>query len=223
MASQTPRLVVSALAAVTVYALLWIGVAQQWTWLADIDFAALDAFYPIGADHPGWVLGWDIFCLALGPGMFRVVTIALIVVAFVRRRIRTAIFLIVTVELAGLVTEIAKGAADRPRPDTAFVTALGTSFPSGHALGVLVAVFALLTVALPAVRPAARAWLIAAGIAIVTLIGIGRVVLNVHHPTDVLAGWALGYAYFVLCLLLVRPSRPITEADETPEAPGIAH
>jgi len=28
-------------------------------------------------------------------------------------------------------------------------------------------------------------------------IGIGRVVLNVHYPSDVLAGWALGYAYFV--------------------------
>ncbi|KUI47267.1 hypothetical protein AU198_04530 [Mycobacterium sp. GA-1199] len=222
MASHTPRLVVSALAAVAVYALLWIGSAQQWAWLADIDSAALDAFYPLGADHPGWVLGWDAFCTVLGPGMFRVMTVVLIIVAFVRRRIRIAIFLIVTVELAGLVTEIAKGAADRPRPDTAFVDALGTAFPSGHALGVLVAVLALLTVALPAVRPPARAWLIVAGIGVVVLIGVGRVVLNVHHPTDVVAGWALGYAYFVLCLLTVRPSPRVTEADETPEAPGIA-
>ncbi|KUI36006.1 hypothetical protein AU197_19495 [Mycobacterium sp. IS-1590] len=222
MASHTPRLVISALAAVAVYALLWIGSAQQWTWLADIDSAALDAFYPLGVDHPGWVLGWDLFCTALGPGMFRVVTVVFIVVAFVRRRIRIAIFLIVTVELAGLVTEIAKGAADRPRPDTAFVTALGTSFPSGHALGVIVAVLALLTVGLPAMRPAVRAWLIAGGFGVVVLIGVGRVVLNVHHPTDVVAGWALGYAYFVLCLLAVRPSWPVMEVAETPEAPGIA-
>jgi membrane-associated phospholipid phosphatase len=55
---------------------------------------------------------------------------------------------------------------------------------------------------------------------IVVAIGLGRVVLNVHHPSDVIAGWALGYAYFVVCLLLVSPSRPITEADETPAAPG---
>jgi membrane-associated phospholipid phosphatase len=53
-------------------------------------------------------------------------------------------------------------------------------------------------------------------------IGIGRVVLNVHHPSDVLAGWSLGYAYFVACLLMVPPTRPVTVVDETPAAPGIA-
>lgn len=222
MGSHRRWLVLSALAAVAVYALFWVGFAQHWTWLADIDSAALDTFHRRGEGHPGWVHGWDVFCTVLGPGAFRLVTVVLIAVAFVRRQIRIAIFLIVTVELAGLVTEIAKAAADRPRPSTAFVTALGTSFPSGHALGVIVAVLALLTLGLPIARPPARAFLIAAGAIVVVTIGIGRVVLNVHHPSDVVAGWALGYAYFVLCLLLVAPSRRVTEADEIPEAPGIA-
>ena len=53
-------------------------------------------------------------------------------------------------------------------------------------------------------------------------IGAGRVVLNVHHPSDVIAGWALGYAYVVACFLLVRPVRPITVPDETPAVPGSA-
>ncbi len=223
MASHRRWLVISALAAVAVYAVLWVGFAQHWTWLADIDSAALKAFHRRGEGHPGWVHGWDVFCTVLGPGAFRLVTVILIVVAFVRRRIRVAIFLVVTVELAGLVTEIAKTAADRPRPDTAFVAALGASFPSGHALGVMVAVLALLSVGLPIVRPLARAVLIAAGAIVVITIGIGRVVLNVHNPSDVVAGWALGYAYFVFCLLIVPPPpRSITEADEIPEAPGTA-
>lgn len=222
MASHRRWLVVSALAAIAVYALLWVGFAQQWRWLADVDSAALDAFHRRGEGHPGWVHGWGVFCTLLGPGAFRLVTVVLIVVAFVRRQIRLAMFLIVTVELAGLVTELAKAAADRPRPATAFVTALGTSFPSGHALGVLVAVLALLTVGLPMVRPSARVVLIAAGAIVVVTIGVGRIVLNVHHPSDVVAGWALGYAYFVLCLLMAPPPRPVMEADEIPEAPGIA-
>ena len=57
---------------------------------------------------------------------------------------------------------------------------------------------------------------------IVIAIGIGRVVLNVHHPSDVIAGWALGYAYFVACLLMVPPSRPVTVTDEIPAALGTA-
>ena len=214
-------LVASALAAVAVYALLWIGVARQWSWLTAVDAAALEAFYNLGEDHPGWVLGWVFFCTVLSPGAFRLLTIVLIIVALVRRNVRIAIFLLISVEFSGLVTEAAKAAAARPRPDTAFVDALGTSFPSGHALGVLVAVLALLTVGLPLVRPPLRAWLIALGAAVVVAIGVGRVVLNVHHPSDVAAGWALGYAYFVFCLLAVPPTQPITVVDETPAAPDI--
>ena len=44
----------------------------------------------------------------------------------------------------------------------------------------------------------------------------GRVVLNVHHPSDVVAGWARGYAYFVGCLLLVER---VSAAAGTPAEP----
>ena len=129
-------------------------------------------------------------------------------------------FLVITVELSGLVTEAAKAAANRPRPAEALVHASSTSFPSGHALGVMVGVLALLTLVLPIVRRPVRVWLIVVGAVVVVAIGVGRVVLNVHHPSDVLAGWALGYVWFVVSVLLVPPVAPITAADETPAAPG---
>lgn len=222
MAPRKRWLATSAVLAVAVYALLWTGYAQQWEWLSTLDSTALRVFHLRGQARPDWVWTWDVFSTVLGPGAFRLFTVVLIIMALVRRRVRIAVFLLVTVLLAGLVTEAAKAAADRPRPDTAFVSALGTAFPSGHALGVLVAVLALLTVGLPVIRSALRGWLIALGAVVVIAIGIGRVVLNVHHPTDVLAGWALGYAYFVFCLLTVPPSSPLTQADETPAAPDTA-
>lgn len=212
----------SAVAAVAVYALLWTGYVLQWKWLTTIDSSALDSAYRYGVAHPGWVTGWNVFCTVLGPTTFRLVVPVVIVAALVRRNLRVAMFLLISVELSGLVIEAAKQAADRPRPATALVADAATAFPSGHALGVIVGVLALLIVVLPVVRPSLHAWLIAVGAVIVVAIGVGRVVLNLHHPSDVLAGWALGYAYFAVCLLIVPPSRPITAADEIPEAPGIA-
>jgi membrane-associated phospholipid phosphatase len=212
----------SAVAAVVLYALLWIGYASQWTWLAVIDSWALEPAYDYGIKHPGWVSAWNIFCTVLGPTMFRLASLVLMVVALVRRNFRVAMLLLLSVGLSGLVVEAAKRAASRPRPATALVATPETAFPSGHALGVIVGVLALLAVGLPGVRRSLRIWLVAFGAVVVVAIGVGRVVLTVHHPSDVLAGWALGYAYFVLCLLMVWPSRPITAPDEIPEAPGIA-
>jgi membrane-associated phospholipid phosphatase len=215
-------LVCSAVVAVAVYALMWIGYVLQWNWLAAVDSSSLDALHRYGIAHPGWVTAWNVFCTVLGPTVFRLLALVVIIVALVRRNLRVALFLVISVELSGLLIEIAKLAANRPRPSTAFVSAPSSAFPSGHALGVMVSVFALLTVALPLVHRPLRAWLIGSGVVVVVLIGIGRVVLNVHHPSDVLAGWAIGYAYVVACLLIVPPSRPVMAADETPVAPGSA-
>jgi membrane-associated phospholipid phosphatase len=222
MAPHKSRLIATAALAVAVYALMWIGYASQWNWLTTIDSSLLDVGHRYGVAHPGWVTAWNVFCTVLGPTAFRLLTLVVIIFSLVRRNLRVAFFLVISVELTGLITEIAKYAANRPRPVTALVSAPSTSFPSGHALGVMVGVLALLTVVLPVMRRPLRAWLVAFGSLIVIAIGIGRVVLNVHYPSDVVAGWALGYAYFVVCLLMVPPSRPVTESDETPAALGTA-
>jgi len=202
------------------YVLLWIGIVAHWQWLAAVDRFALEPLYDFGLNRPGWVTAWDVACTVLGPTAFRLVTLVLIVVALARRNLRTALFLVISVELSGLVTQAAKAAENRPRPDGAFVHAWGSSFPSGHALGLMVGVLALLTVALPVVRRRPiRIALVVVGILVVLVIGMGRVVLNVHHPSDVLAGWALGFAWFVVCLISVPPTAPVTATDETPAVP----
>jgi undecaprenyl-diphosphatase len=216
-------LVGTAVAAVGVYALMWAGYVGGWGWLSDVDAWALAPAHRVGETHPGWVTAWDVFCTVLGPGAFRLVTIVVIIVALVRRRVRIALFLAVTVQLSGVVTEIAKLLVDRPRPATAMVSAYGSAFPSGHALGVMVSVLALLAVGLPVARTSWRTWLVVLGVILIVAIGVGRVALNVHHPSDVIAGWALGYAYVVGCLLVFPPSRggrPVRQVPETPAVPG---
>ncbi len=207
-----------AASALALYLLLWFGVAAQWQWIDTVDRFALGVLHDFGIAHPGWVVFWDVFCTVLGPTVVRLIALIVIVVALARRNVRVAMFLVISVELSGLITEAAKAAANRSRPAEAFVSALSTSFPSGHAVGLMVGVLAFLTLLLPIVRRPMRAWLIVIGAVVVVAIGFGRVALNVHHPSDVLAGWALGYVWFVVCVLAVPPVVPVTAADETPAA-----
>jgi membrane-associated phospholipid phosphatase len=208
--------------ATAVYVGLWIGWTMHWGWLDAFDSWALDACYRFGVDRRGWVTFWNVLCTVLGPNAFRIVGLVVIVVALRRRQLRLALFLVLSVELNGLIIETLKVAAGRPRPTTALVFAPASAFPSGHALGVMASVLALTVIVLPLVRRALWGWVIAGGVMIVLLVGGGRVVLNVHHPSDVLAGWAAGYMWFAASLLVLA-AKPVTAEDETPVVPGSAH
>jgi len=98
--------------------------------------------------------------------------------------------------VAATLADIGKHVVDRARPGAGFrLVAEGEpSFPSGHAtdsaavyltLGLVIAVFVLR-------RPLARVTTVACSGALVAAIGVSRLVLGFHWPTDVLAGWALG-------------------------------
>ena len=68
-------------------------------------------------NRPDWTSFWVLFCIVFGPSGFRLVALVLIIVALLRRNSQTALFLIISVELMGFVTEVAKRiAAGRGRP-----------------------------------------------------------------------------------------------------------
>ncbi len=215
MDSRRLWVIAAAVAAMIIYAAMWVGYVQNWAWLNAVDTSLLQVFHDFGVTRPGWVSFWVLFCIVLGPSGFRVIALVVIIVALIRRNLQTALFLIISVELMGLVTEVAKRLAGRPRPATALTEAASSSFPSGHALGVTVGVLALLTVAWPFIGRRLRISLAVLGAVLILTVGFVRVILNVHHPSDVVAGWALGFLYYLLCVRLVPP-RPLTSVAETP-------
>jgi undecaprenyl-diphosphatase len=193
------RQIAPVLAAAAVYAAMWLGYRQGWAWLHAVDTYCLRALHNVGVMHPLWVQFWELFCDVFSPGTFRLLAAAMAVVAWLRRQVRAALLLLVSVEFSELVSQTAKGLANRPRPATAFMLESSSAFPSGHALGSIVGVLALLTVLPLFSRRSEAAGPAVLGGLIMLAVGFGRVALDVHYPSDVLAGWALGYVFFALC------------------------
>jgi membrane-associated phospholipid phosphatase len=191
-------------AAAVLFLGMLVGYLLHWQWLADFDAMLLQPLHAYGLEHSAWVRGWDWLSLVGSPVLLRILTVGVIVWFARRREHRTAAFLVLSVELSALVTQVVKEIVDRPRPETQLVHALSSSFPSGHALGVMVCVLAFLTVFLPRMPHTWRWPAVIAGAVFVLAVGAARVVLNVHHPSDVLAGWALGYLYWLVCLPVLR-------------------
>jgi membrane-associated phospholipid phosphatase len=197
-------------AALVGYVLLWVGWVAQWAWLRYVDVSLLASAHRYGVAHPGWVRGWQLFCDVFGPWTFQLAAVVIAIVALVRSKRWVAVFLLVCVVLAGTVTEIAKDIAQRSRPISALVHEPSWSFPSGHALGTITGLLGLTAAALVLVTPVRRrsVWIAAAiGAVVVLLIGIGRVLLNVHNPSDVLAGWLLGGVWFLATLPILSGGR----------------
>ena len=192
------------------------GVLWDWRWMADADWAVLTPLHHYGASHPGWVDGWNLLCNVAHPAVFRAVALVWIGYALWTGRYRIAIFLTLTVEASALLVVGAKAAVDRPRPATALVTEMSSSFPSGHALGAAVAVLAMSLAGWGVLRRW-RTTVVVLGVLTVAAVGIARVVLNVHHPSDVLAGWALGYLWVLVWLPVLTGAGAV---DEKPAGRG---
>jgi membrane-associated phospholipid phosphatase len=125
---------------------------------------------------------------------------------------RLALALMLVILIGRGLSEVQKYTIARARPalEPHLVVVKTSSFPSGHATSSMIF---YLTLAL-ALVPAGRWRRLAAGAAILLslLIGLSRVMLGVHWPSDVVGGWSFGLLWVLLTLrraehLLVGPPR----------------
>jgi undecaprenyl-diphosphatase len=110
---------------------------------------------------------------------------------------------------AAVINPTLKAIFGRERPRVfEWVVPNGTSsaaYPSGHALMSMVT---LVTLAFIVHRLSAARWtsvlaMVVAGV-LILLIGLSRLYLGVHYPSDVLAGYVVGFAWAVFCALAVE-------------------
>jgi membrane-associated phospholipid phosphatase len=221
------------------FGLLLMLVRFEWEPLYRVDHGVADRLNDIVSAHPPFVTVLDVIT-GLGG---RPITVWLVVIVLIsmliRGQRRLAAYLVVTGLGALMLDPSLKLIVGRLRPvvDVPVASAPGNSFPSGHALGSIVAYGALLLVFLPIVSRRWRAVMTTGFAAIVVLIGFTRIALGVHYVSDVLAGWLLGlawlgvtaYAFQLWRQEVGKPVPPITEgiepdaADEITPAPREQH
>jgi undecaprenyl-diphosphatase len=152
---------------------------------------------------PSWVreVAVDLSSLG-GPTVLTLISLSVVVFLLAVRKRGAALLLSLSVGGGVLLSALLKLGFNRPRPDLVphEVQVYSAAFPSGHAMLSAVTYLTLGSL-LARVQPGWRvkAYLIVVPLLLTLLVGVSRVYLGVHWPTDVLAGWCLGAAWALLC------------------------
>ncbi|WP_194290904.1 phosphatase PAP2 family protein [Nocardia aurantia] len=210
--------------ALTVVALLTAGVAELTDNVVDrdgmteIDATTLDWLIP---HRTGWLTAVAKAISDLGdtPTMAAVAVAACAWFAY-RRRWPQFLLTGVAAAGAGIIVLALKTIVGRQRPPVMdrLVTETNQSYPSGHTLGSTVVVGVLTALVVLALRRrAAQVAVATAAAAFVLLVGVSRLYLGVHWPTDVLAGWAIGTLWSTVCVAgYLRLRRPAPAGTAQP-------
>jgi undecaprenyl-diphosphatase len=176
------------------------------------DTAVLLAFR--SPDDPARAIGGPAVALAMrdltalgGVAVLTLVSLSVLALLVLRGRRASALFLGLAI-LGGLaLAQVAKAGFSRPRPDLVphGVEVATASFPSGHSMMATVTYLTLaVMLARAESRPRLRAFYVLLAALVAGLVGVSRVYLGVHWPSDVLAGWTLGAAWALAVWLLAR-------------------
>jgi undecaprenyl-diphosphatase len=148
----------------------------------------------------------------------------LVIVGFLAmtRRAYAALTVLISVVGGVIVSQGLKFAFARPRPDLVphGAEVYTASFPSGHSM--MAAVVYLTLGALLARTQSSRsvkAYILTVAVVLAALVGVSRVYLGVHWPTDVLAGWTLGGVWAFACWLVMLWLQARGEVEDERTAP----
>lgn len=175
----------------------------------EIDIAILELFRAPG--DPSQMIGSFRFQEAVrditAMGSFSILTLivsSVVIYLLMTRRAGAAILVAGAVISGALLSDLLKEVFDRPRPEFSAVAGeLSASFPSGHSMISAVTYLTLgALIARLSDRKREKVFFFGVAIVLTALVGASRVLLGVHYPSDVLAGWALGAAWAFAATLL---------------------
>lgn len=124
------------------------------------------------------------------------------VIYMIKRHTYRALFLLVGVGGAGLLSVLLKLLFERPRPELweRLVVEMSFAFPSGHAMASSALAFSAIALFW---KTRHRWWVVAGASVYMLVIAYSRLYLGVHYPTDILGGWLISGAWILLVVTLM--------------------
>ncbi|HEX3644622.1 MAG TPA: phosphatase PAP2 family protein [Vicinamibacterales bacterium] len=160
----------------------------------------VDRSRPIG---PVWIVEPLVDLTAIGgPTVLGLVVVVVTGFFVLQTRYRTALVVAITFISGELLNAAMKHVFNRPRPSVVphLQAVYTTSFPSGHAMESAIVYLTLAAILMRASESrATKIYILGTAMLLTTLVGISRVYLGVHYPTDVLGGWIVGFAWASIC------------------------
>jgi len=155
---------------------------------------------------PIWIKEFMTDITALGGGNVLAIITVFVSIFLILQKRYDAFWLLLAATIGGtLISFWLKDIYDRERPDLIYrlVTVTSLSFPSGHSM--MSAVLYLTQAAIVArfqKERKIRIYILSIALVLTFIIGLSRVYLGVHYPTDVLGGWTIGLAWASLCWVI---------------------
>ncbi|WP_461218466.1 phosphatase PAP2 family protein [Lapidilactobacillus salsurivasis] len=174
---------------------IW-GVVTQQQWIHNYD----NLIY-------GWLAPWhpaaNNFFIAFtkvgNPLIMTILTAVILVVLIWAKHWRLGVFIAANNGLGALLNHVIKGWIQRPRPTDQLIRETGFSFPSGHSTAAVMFFGSLIVIGYCLVK--SKKWRIVLaifGVLLIILLGLSRLYVHVHYPSDVTAGFLFASANLIL-------------------------
>ena len=158
---------------------------------------------PIG---PKWVKPAALDITALGSAPVLTLIVALVCGYLVlERKFAAALLILFATSSGAFISNTLKELVNRERPDIVphLAEFSRMSFPSGHSMLASVVYLTLAVLLCQTVESRhSKVYLISSALFLAFLVGLSRVVIGVHFPSDVLAGWTAGTVWALACWLV---------------------
>ncbi|BFU45675.1 phosphatase PAP2 family protein [Krasilnikovia sp. MM14-A1004] len=164
------------------FSLLALAVVSHGVWLQRVDEAISEAAHDFALGHPGWLGAMRAITVTGSTAVLGPATVFMCAVLVQRRMRRHALFAAVATLATLILRLILLGVIARPRPVDRLAAAGSWSFPSGHST-------ASATFAVVLALVCRRRWVTVGAGTWAVMVGVSRVALVVHWPSDVLGAW----------------------------------